>query len=94
MKGLLTSRPLILLGEASYSFYLLHAVPIMILVFDLHISNSTHIRSIVIAYLCSVILVSIAVYYTIERPMRSLLGPRKRLLPTKDQVPQVKIAVA
>jgi peptidoglycan/LPS O-acetylase OafA/YrhL len=92
-KGILASKPLVLLGEVSYSFYLLHVIPIMIMTFGLHISSaSPHIGFIVIAYLLSVILVSIAVYYGIELPMRNLLRPRKQTLPPIDQNPRVGIA--
>ena len=83
--GILASRPLIVLGEASYSFYLLHVFPLVIMAFVLHIGDSPHIRPIVAAYLLCVILVSIGVYFGIERPMRNLLRPRKRLLPPKNE---------
>jgi peptidoglycan/LPS O-acetylase OafA/YrhL len=84
VKGLLASKPLVLLGEASYSFYLLHVFPIAIMSFLMQMSSSPHIRAIVGIYLVSMIVISILVYLGIERPMRRLLRPRSRVLPADD----------
>ncbi len=83
--GILASRPLVVLGEGSYSFYLLHVFPLVIMAFVLHLGNSPHIRAILVGYLLCLILVSVGVHLGIERPMRNLLRPRKRLLPPKTQ---------
>ena len=77
----LSIPPLILLGEASYSLYLLHTVPIVLLTFQMRLGNSPHIHTIVAAYLVGICLVSIAVYLLIENPLRRLLRPRSRTLP-------------
>ncbi len=71
-----SAAPLILLGEASYSLYLLHTVPIVTLTFGMRLGNSPHILAIVAAYLVGTCLVSIAVYLLIEKPARRLLRPR------------------
>jgi peptidoglycan/LPS O-acetylase OafA/YrhL len=75
--GLLASPPLILLGEASYSFYLLHTAPLLVLVFGYHVASSPHLRWIVAAYLIGTTLFAIAVFHVIENPMRRLLRPRR-----------------
>ena len=72
----LSARPLILLGEASYSLYLLHSVPIAMLTFNYRLGNSPHIHLIVTAYLVTICLVSVVVYLLIEKPARRLLRPR------------------
>ncbi len=75
---LLATRSLILLGESSYSLYLLHAMPIAIMTFVLHLANSPHIHAIVLTYLVAITLVAIAVFLFIENPARRLLRPRSR----------------
>ena len=75
----LAARPLLLLGEASYSLYLLHAMPIVILAYVLNLAGSPHIVAIVVAYLVAICLVSIAVFLLIENPLRRLLRPRRRV---------------
>ena len=77
----LSAPPLILLGESSYSLYLLHTVPIVILTFQLHLGNSPHIHRIVAGYLLAICLISIAVYLLIEKPARRLLRPRLHRVP-------------
>ena len=72
----LSAPPLVLLGESSYSLYLLHTVPIVILTFQLRLGNSPHIHAIIAAYLVAICLVSIGVYRLIENPARRLLRPR------------------
>ncbi len=73
----LASRPLLLLGEASYSLYLLHTIPIAILAFPMHLAGSPHALGIVAVYLVVMLLVSVAVYTGIENPLRRLLRPSK-----------------
>ncbi len=80
----LSATPLILLGESSYSLYLLHTVPIVTLTFGLHLDNSPHIHAIVAAYLVAICLVSIVVYLLIENPARRLLRPRLTRAPSPN----------
>ncbi len=77
--GFLAAGPLVLLGESSYSLYLLHAMPIGVMAFLLHLDRSPYIREILLGYLAGMCLVSIAVYFWIENPMRRLLRPVPRL---------------
>ena len=74
---LLAIKPLILLGEASYSLYLLHTFPLALMVFVFHLGGSPHVALILAAYLVSILLVSIGVYLGIENPLRRLLRPRR-----------------
>jgi peptidoglycan/LPS O-acetylase OafA/YrhL len=77
----LAAKPLILLGEASYSFYLLHVMPIAIMTFVRHLDRSPHIHAIIATYLILMCVVSILVFLLLENPLRRLLGPRKRTQP-------------
>ena len=72
----LAAKPLILLGEASYSLYLLHAFPLGILVYVFHFDRSPHLAAVLFAYLTAMLLVSIAVFFALETPLRHLLRPR------------------
>ena len=80
----LSTPSLTLLGEASYSLYLLHTVPIVILAFQMRLGNSPHIHAIVATYLVAICLISIAVYLLIENPLRRLLRPRINRPPSPD----------
>jgi peptidoglycan/LPS O-acetylase OafA/YrhL len=82
----LRSRLLILLGEASYSLYLLHAFPLTIMTFGLHLDRSPHVLIFVGVYLVAIVLVSIGVYVGIENPLR------KRLRPSNLPQPVPKVA--
>ena len=75
----LAFRPLMLLGEASYSLYLLHSMPIVILAYVFNLARSPHIAVIVAVYVMGMSLVSIAVFLLIENPCRRLLRPRRRV---------------
>lgn len=79
VQRLLASRVLLLLGEASYSLYLLHAMPIVILAFVLHLNTSPHAGLITIAFLIGIVLLAIGVFFAIENPLRRLLRPRRRI---------------
>ena len=72
----LATRPLVLLGRASYSFYLIHLG-----FFSIHLNKFFHDRlAHPLAYLCvlgCLILLSIAVYYCFEEPMRRLIRPKR-----------------
>ena len=71
----LRSRLLLLLGEASYSLYLLHTFPLAFMTFALHLDRSPHVLLIVGVYLVAIVLVSIGVYVGIENPLRKRLRP-------------------
>ncbi len=84
--GVFGARPLILLGEASYSLYLLHASAIAVMVMVFHLDRSPHIALVIGVYVVLMLLVSIGIYMGIENPLRKLLRPR--------QLPQPVPAVA
>jgi peptidoglycan/LPS O-acetylase OafA/YrhL len=70
----LTAKPLILLGEASYSLYLLHGFFILIAV--KHFGHSEHLFAVTVTCIVIAIMASIAVFLMIENPLRRLLHPR------------------
>jgi peptidoglycan/LPS O-acetylase OafA/YrhL len=65
---------LILLGEASYSLYLLHGLIIMNAA--IHFGHSKHLFAVTVACVLVAILASILVFLFIENPLRRLLHPR------------------
>ncbi len=67
---------LLLLGEASYSLYLLHAIPLVILTSAMHLGEGPHVLVVVASYLVAMLLVSALVYRGIEYPLRRILRPR------------------
>ena len=71
---LLAAKPLILLGEASYSLYLLHGTIIVtaLIVFG----RSPHHALVTVVTILVAMLVSIVVYFLLEKPLRRLLHPR------------------
>ncbi len=71
----LHSRSLILLGEASYSLYLLHTFPLALMTFVFHLDRSPHVLLAIGIYLVAMVLVSIGVYISIENPLRKRLRP-------------------
>ncbi len=73
--GLLAAKPLVLLGEASYSLYLLHVFPIALMVFAFHLDQSPHLAFVIGLYLVAVLLASIGVYLGLENPLRKRLRP-------------------
>ncbi len=77
--GVLGKKPLLLLGEASYSLYLLHTMPIVIMAFILHLGTSPHIVALVVSFVAGISLLSIGVFFVIESPMRRLLRPHRRV---------------
>ncbi len=77
----LAAKTLLLLGEASYSLYLLHTFPLGMMVFFLHANQSPHPLRLVLLYLASILLVSVGVFLGIENPLRRLLRPRRRVKP-------------
>ena len=70
----LASKPLILLGESSYSLYLLHGI--VIVLFMLALGHSSHLTAVTLASIATSILISVAVYLLLENPLRRLLHPR------------------
>ena len=70
----LSARPLVLLGEASYSFYLLHAT--IIAIATVAFGRSPHLTLVTVATILVAICFSIAVYFLLERPLRRYLHPR------------------
>ena len=71
----LRSRLLLLLGEASYSLYLLHTFPLALMTFAFHLDRSPHVLRVIGIFLVSIVLVSIGVYIGIENPLRKRLRP-------------------
>ena len=72
----LAAKPLILLGEASYSLYLLHTFPLALMVYVFHLGDAPHAPAIVALAVGSTLLLSIGVYLGIENPLRKRLRPR------------------
>ncbi len=72
----LGAKPLILLGEASYSLYLLHAFPLGIMVYVFHLDRSLHLVAVLLAYLAVMLLLSMGVFLALESPLRRRLRPR------------------
>jgi peptidoglycan/LPS O-acetylase OafA/YrhL len=75
---LLSSAPLVWLGEISYGFYLFQCIPFMVLMHrdDLGIHEDPVMAS--AACLAAALTLSAASYYVLERPLRALIaGPRK-----------------
>ena len=70
----LAAKPLVLLGEASYSLYLLHGFFIVTAL--VMFGRSPHLTLVTVATVLVSILVAIAVYFLLERPFRRLLHPR------------------
>ena len=67
-------KPLVLLGEASYSLYLLHGffIVMSLVIFG----RSPHLVLVTVVTILVAILVAIVVYFLLERPLRRLLHPR------------------
>lgn len=83
---LLAAKPLILLGEASYSLYLLHGfVIVMALV---AFGRSPHLTLVTVVTILVAIVFSVIVYFVLEKPLRRLLHPRYAtpLVPTSASV--------
>jgi len=70
----LAAKPLILLGEASYSLYLIHGSFIGTAI--MQFGRSKHLFAVTIGCIVSAILGSIVVFLLIENPLRRLLHPR------------------
>ena len=83
---LLAAKPFLLLGEASYSLYLLHAFPLGALVFGMHVDRSPHIALVLAVYFAAMLLVSIGVFLGIENPLRRLLRPHRRIKPLQPAI--------
>jgi peptidoglycan/LPS O-acetylase OafA/YrhL len=80
---LLAAKPLVLLGEASYSLYLLHSffIVMALVLFGL----SPHLTLITVVTVLVAIFFSVIVYFVLEKPLRRLLHPRyATLLATKS----------
>ena len=77
----LALKPFLLLGEASYSLYLLHSFPMAVMVFLLHLGNAPHPLRLALLYVLAITLVSIGVFLGIENPLRRLLRPHRRVKP-------------
>lgn len=84
---LLSTRPLLFLGDISYSIYLLHA-PILFIGLDLaHIyapgfifdSSPWQATFYIVLFLLILVGLSVLSYYAVELPMRKWLGPGKRM---------------
>ena len=69
----LAAKPLVLLGEASYSLYLLHSF--FIVTAMIMFGRSPHLTLVTVATVLVAILAAIIVYYLLERPLRRLLHP-------------------
>jgi peptidoglycan/LPS O-acetylase OafA/YrhL len=69
----LAAKPLILLGEASYSLYLIHG---SFIGNSLQFAHSKHLFAVTVACVVLSILASILVFLFIENPLRRLLHPR------------------
>ena len=80
----LRSRLLILLGEASYSLYLLHTFPLALMTFQWRLGGSPHVLLLIGVYLVCIVLVSIGVYVGIENPLRKRLRPAKLPQPVPE----------
>ena len=67
-------KPLVLLGEASYSLYLLHGF--FIVTGLVMFGRSPHRALVTVGMILVAILAAIIVYFLLERPVRRLLHPR------------------
>lgn len=83
----LSAKPLLLMGEASYSLYLLHAAVIVNLAWVFHLADSPHIHSILVAFLVGINLFAIVVFRYIESPLRRLLRPGAKMRALSEEVP-------
>ena len=70
----LAAKPLVLLGEASYSLYLLHGFFIVLAL--IAFGRSPHLALVTAVTLMVAIVISIVVYFLLERPLRRGLHPR------------------
>jgi len=70
------AKPLVLLGEASYSLYLLHGFFIVTAL--VMFGRSSTLTLVTVVTVLVAILVAIIVYFLIERPLRRLLHPGYR----------------
>ena len=77
----LAAKPFLLLGESSYSLYLLHAFPLGLMVFVFHLADPPHVIRYLALYFAGILLLSIGVFLGIENPLRRLLRPHRRIKP-------------
>ena len=91
--ALLDGRALVLLGEASYSLYLLH-LPLMVYLFYLVRGAVFQPQSWAssVLYLAIALGISTGVFWFVERPGRKLLRPRPQTAP--GGLPEAAVAVA
>ena len=73
--GLFRNRILVLLGDASFSIYLVHVVAVQLMS---HVFRTDHLTFIPIA-----IAGGIACYYLVERPLIGLFQRKKAAIPAK-----------
>lgn len=78
LQNLLAHKSLVILGEASYALYLLHA-PLWLYFSGLHAIDTLPIWLLFIAILLSI---SVASFYWLERPIRKLILARASIRPT------------
>jgi peptidoglycan/LPS O-acetylase OafA/YrhL len=79
--GILDKRFFVLLGDASYSFYLLHSMVIAAFTrFFVDAAGNLHHQNPLwfLLPIATIALISIGVYKGIERPMRRVLGPKRK----------------
>lgn len=89
----LAFKPMLLLGEASYSLYLLHLFGIILLAFLFHLAGSPYIIEVVVLYLIGICVLSIGVFLFIESPLRRLLRPRPRRDRTVETTTQASVSM-
>jgi len=84
--SLLAANPLILLGEASYSLYLLHSFFIVMAL--VLFGRSPHLALVTVVTILVAIFASLVVYFLLEKPLRRRLHPRYAtpLVPTSASV--------
>jgi peptidoglycan/LPS O-acetylase OafA/YrhL len=71
VERLLSLRPIVILGEASYAIYMLH-VPLYLLM-DKMLEHRLTANARCLVYLAALIVISIAIHYAWERPLRRLI---------------------
>lgn len=80
-------RPLVILGEASYSLYMIHWIAVTVLK-HWKLQGVTLSEGAVWVVIGGVVLASLACYYGFEGPARRLLGPR---LQTRNSAPSAPV---
>jgi peptidoglycan/LPS O-acetylase OafA/YrhL len=73
---LLSLRPIVILGEASYAIYMLH-VPLYLLM-DKMLEHALTADARCLVYLATLLAISIAIHYAWERPLRRLIVRRRQ----------------